>query len=94
MREAVWMGELVGAQREPPCGCRRARDSRRKRALIQRERMEMESGSEEVWGDVIFDGTETDMLVPPLQYTVLEGAQAVPVTAGGDVDGDAVFEVA
>ena len=35
--------------------------------------------SEETEYDVVFDEAEAEMLVPPPQYTVIEGSEAVPV---------------
>ena len=29
--------------------------------------------------DVVFDDADAEMLVPPPQYTIIEGAEAVPV---------------
>ena len=37
------------------------------------------SREEETEYDVVFDEAEAEMLVPPPQYTVIQGTEAVPV---------------
>ncbi|PIL28043.1 hypothetical protein GSI_09894 [Ganoderma sinense ZZ0214-1] len=46
------------------------------------------SRPEETEYDVVFDEAEAEMLVPPPQYTIIEGAEAVPVPADEKADKD------
>ncbi len=55
-------------------------------ALVTARAIRGQREDDHEYDDVVFDEAEAEMLVPPPQYTIIEGTEAVPVPVDEKAD--------